>query len=218
MSYVVTVAQLSAFVPSMSADVANSLVPAINAAMAKFQIDQQQRRVRYFMAQTAFESENFTSWAEDLDYTTAERLVEVWPDRFTMDPNNTSLSFAPAFTNNPQALANLVYASRDGNGDPASGDGWTFHGRGAIQITGRDNYTAYDKAVYGDGHIIANPDLVIQPTDAFMSAGWFWSSNGLNALADSDKFTDATQVINGSTDTVDERIPYLNSANTTFTW
>lgn len=194
------------------------LTDAINAAMAKFGIDQQERRVRYFVAQSSFETQGFTEWSEDLTYSTPERLVAVWPSHFTMDPTHTQYAYAPNYTNNPQKLANLVYAGKYGNGDEASGDGWNYRGQGGFDLTFKDNYAAYDKAIYGDGHIVADPSLVSQPADALMSAGWFWNNHGFNALADADSFTQVTTVINGSAVTVPERLQVLDSANAAFTW
>lgn len=225
-SYSITTAQLSSFCPELPQATVQNLVNSVNAAMVRFNIDQSPRRVRYFMAQTCFETSKYTSFSENLMYTTAQRLVAVWPTRFTMQapiqPSvsyvGTGLAYAPDYINNPEALANLVYADRMGNGNVQSGDGWLFHGRGAIQLTGRAAYEAYDKAVYGDGHIVANPYLVSNTTDAMLSAAWFWSSNGLNAQADADAFTRATQIINGSTVTVAQRLPVLNLANSIFTW
>jgi putative chitinase len=217
-SYSITQGQLSTFCPSLPSTTVQSLMISVNAAMARFQIDQSPRRVRYFMAQTSFETSGYTSFSEDLMYTTPERLVEVWPTHFTMDQSNTALGYAPNYINNPESLANFVYANRDGNGDVSSGDGWAFHGRGAIQLTGRAEYTKYDNEVYGDGHIISNPYLVANMTDAMLSAAWYWNDNNLNAQADADAFTNATKIINGSTVTVPQRLPVLNLANATFTW
>lgn len=194
------------------------LAQAINQVAAMFQIDQNARRLRYFVAQSFFETQEYVAWSENLNYTTAERLVEVWPVRFTMDRTHTNYAYAPDYVSNPQKLANLVYASRDGNGDEASGDGWKFRGRGAFHLTGLANYYEYDKAIYGDGHIMANPDLVMQPLDAFTSAGWFWNKNNMNNLADADQFTQVTKIINGSTITVPKRLPVLNKVNAVLTW
>jgi putative chitinase len=214
--YLVTSAQLL----KLNSTIKNSLdlAQAINTVAAEFQIDQNPRRVRYFVAQSFFETLSYTAWSENLFYKTPERLVEVWPSRFTLDQSDTSKAYAPNYTANPAKLANLVYANRDGNGNSSSGDGWTFRGRGAFHLTGRTNYQEYDDQVYKDGHVVANPDLVMQPLDAFKSAGWFWNKHNLNALADTDQFTAVTKIINGSTDTVPQRLPVLNKVNSTLTW
>jgi putative chitinase len=175
------------------------------------------RRVRYFLAQSCFETQTFTHWAENLTYTTPERLCTVWPSRFSMTPMGTK-AYAPDYVCNAQKLANLVYANRGGNGDVTSGDGFNFRGRGGFHLTFRNNYAAYSNARYGDDRIVQNPDLVAQPADAMMSAGWFWSTNQLNDLADADAFTRVTEKINGSDATVPQRLPVLNKANSIFTW
>lgn len=226
MSYQVASRQVQQFAPSLSSTVVDQLVAAVNATMARFGIDQSPRRVRYFMAQSSYETQGFTYWSENLNYTTPERLVQVWPSRFTMNQMVCTAAgpyYACDYVNNPQNLANLTYANRNGNGDYHSGDGWTFRGRGGFHLTGRGNYAAYDSDVYGDGHIVAAPDLVSQPTDAMLSAGWFWNKNGLNAQADTDSFTNTTHIINGATgqaltDLVKLRLVVLNKANQIFTW
>jgi len=197
---------------------AQALADGINACASRYGIDQSAIRLRYFVAQSFFETQQYTSWSENLDYTTPERLVTEWPSRFTLDPTHTNYAYAPNYINNPQKLANLVYANRDGNGPTSSGDGWNFRGRGAFDLTFRSNYTAYSQAAYGDNRIVLNPDLVAQPVDAFLSAGWFWDDNHMNALADSDSFTQATRVINGSTVTVPQRLPVLNKVNSVLVW
>lgn len=223
MSYTITTDQLAKFVPRANPANLGALTAACNQAMAKYGISDQPRRVRYFMAQSAYETQGYTAFVENLNYTTPDRLVAVWPSRFTMDQSNTALAYAPAYVNNPQRLANLVYASRNGNGNVASGDGFAFRGRGAFHLTGRANYAAYDQAIYGGVHVVANPDLVMQPEDAMLSAAWFWNTNGLSPLADSDSYTEVTHRINGATGTaltqlVQQRTPMLNLANSIFMW
>jgi putative chitinase len=198
---------------------ASGIAQSINQTCSRFGIDQNARRVRYFVAQSFFETLSYTYWSENLNYTTAQRLVTVWPSRFSMSAQDSGKAYAPDYTNNPQKLANLVYANRDGNGNPSTCDGWNFRGRGAFHLTFRGNYQEYEADVYsGDGHIMADPDLVSQPADAFLSAGWFWNRNQMNALADADQFTQATKVINGSTATVPQRLPVLNKVNEILQW
>jgi putative chitinase len=196
----------------------NALVASINDTTARFGIDTTARRVRYFVAQSFFETQSYTKWSENLVYTTPQRLVTVWPHRFTMDKSQTNLAYAPDYVNNAQKLANLTYANRYGNGNEASGDGWKYRGRGGFHLTFKNNYQKFSMDTYKDGRIVSNPDLVSQPQDAMLSAGWFWTSNGLSALADTDSFTRATEVINGSAETVPARLPVLTKVNSLFTW
>ncbi|MFM2058509.1 MAG: hypothetical protein RLY71_2894 [Pseudomonadota bacterium] len=170
---------------------------AIAAAARQYDISTNDR-LASFLAQTGHESGAFNQLEENLRYSTAKRLMQVWPRRFP-----TEASAAP-FVSNPQGLANRVYASRNGNGDEASGDGWRYRGRGLIQITGRSNYTEAGKALRLD--LVGTPDLLLQPQNAALSAAWFWASRGLNALADDrtddsdlEDFTRITRIINGGT-------------------
>lgn len=190
-----------------------ALVNSINAVLDKFAINTP-RRVRYFMTQSAFETRMFSRFEEDLWYSTPERLVAVWPKRFTMDSDDTKLAYAPSYLKNPEKLANFVYGGRNGNSSP--GDGWLYRGRGGFHLTFFDNYRAYSQAVYGDDRCIDDPDLVAQPADALLSAGWFWDVHGLNHLADADQFTKVTTIINGSASTVPKRLEVLRRANQIF--
>jgi putative chitinase len=215
MTYTITAAQIAQLTPNAVGP--DALANAINATAQYYGMANGQLRMRYFIAQSCFETQNFSFWSENLYYTTPDRLCVVWPSRFSMDGSNGT-ACASNYTCNPSALANLVYANRYGNGDASSGDGFAFRGRGAFHLTFRSNYAAYSQARYGDDRIVQNPDLVAQPADAFMSAGWFWANNGLSALADADQYTKATQVINGSTATVPQRLVTLNQVNKIFQW
>jgi putative chitinase len=215
MTFTVTAAQIAQLAPKAAGP--DALAAAINATAQYYGISDTQLRMRYFIAQSCFETQNFSFWSENLFYTTPERLCAVWPSRFTMTQGST-LAYAPDYTANPAKLANLVYANRNGNGDASSGDGFAFLGRGAFHLTFRNNYAAYSQARYGDDRIVQNPGLVAQPMDAFMSAGWFWKANNLSPLADADQYTKTTLVINGSTATVPQRLVTLNQVNAIFKW
>jgi len=159
-----------------------------------------------FLAQVLLESTELRHLEEVLSYS-LPRLRQVWPQRFPSD------AFAAPFAHAPERLANHVYASRMGNGDEASGDGWRYRGRGLIQLTGRDNYSALSQALPIDA--LADPDLLLQPPGAALSAGWFWQSHGLNELADltagSDSdtyFVEITRRINGGSNSLAERRAY----------
>jgi putative chitinase len=146
-------------------------------------------RVAAFLAQTCVECENYTVFVEDLYYSAAA-LSACWPSLF----NATT---AAQYADQPELIANLVYANRYGNGDTASGDGWTYRGRGAIQVTFKDNYSACSQQMYGDLTVVENPDLLTQPDGAIKSACWYWSSNNLNQYADLGDITTMTKIING---------------------
>lgn len=147
---------------------------ALQAACDKFEINTR-LRLCSFLAQIGHESDQFTTLVESLKYT-APRLMKVWPKRFP------DLASATPYAMNEQKLGNFVYANRNGNGDTASGDGFRYRGRGLIQLTGRSNYQEAGKAIGVD--LVKKPDLLTQPAYAALSAGWYWQSRGLNALAD----------------------------------
>lgn len=181
---------------------------ALNPALDRFGITTT-ARLSSFLAQTGYESGQFNRLTESLNYTTPQRLMKVWPKRF---PTEAS---AQPFVSNEIKLANVVYANRLGNGDVASGDGFKFRGRGIIQITGRSNYKAAAEALALD--LLGEPDLLLRPEHAAMSAAWFWSSRGLNALADDgtddsdlEDFAEITRRINGGTIGLKERLAVLN--------
>lgn len=154
-----------------------------------------------FIGQCAHESGNFKTLEENLHYK-AESLMKVWPSRFP------SLEVANQFANNPEKIANKVYAGRMGNNE--EGDGWAFHGRGLVQLTGRDSYTRCGESLGMD--LISNPELLLQPKGAALSAGWFWSKHGLNELADAQDYETMTKRINGGTLGLDDRIVKINKA------
>ena len=97
------------------------------------------QRVAMFMAQCGHESANFTALKENLNYQ-PHALSAIWPSRFPPD-------VAAQYAHNQEAIANRAYCNRMGNGDEASGDGWTFHGRGLVQLTGRDLYEKFAREI-----------------------------------------------------------------------
>jgi putative chitinase len=184
-------------------DLAASWIEPVRQAMDEWEINTD-ARVAAFLAQVIHESASFNQLTENLNYTAA-RLCMVWPKRFE------SAQAAAPFANNPERLANLVYANRMGNGDERSGDGYSFRGRGLIQLTGRENYTRCGLALQQD--LLARPDLLLQPIAASRSAAWFWKSRGLNELADARPGGDAvadfgriTKIINGGDHGLQARI------------
>lgn len=143
-----------------------------------------------FLAQCMVESMNLSRLEEDLRYSSVERIKLVF-----MRLRSVPEARLQAAVRNPQALGNLAYANINGNGNEASGDGWRYRGRGLIQTTGRANYEA---AQIGLGRpYVSQPDLMAQPEDACLSAGFFWRNNNLNALADAHDIDGITRVVNG---------------------
>jgi putative chitinase len=188
---------------------AGNWVAALNAAMTQYSINNVQRQAA-FLAQILHESNEFLSLEENMNYS-AIRLRQVWPNRFTSD------QMAQSYGGKPEKIANFVYSNRMGNGDEASGDGWRFHGRGLIQLTGRANYTKCANALGLD--LTAHPELLLSPNDAALSAAWFWHINDLNSLADqalgtqaSDKMSLITKRINGGVFGLKERLAYWERA------
>ena len=104
---------------------------------------------------------------------------------------------AESIAGKPELIANMVYSKRMGNGPAESGEGWKYRGRGLKQLTGKDNYTRCGQALELD--LVANPDLLLEPEGAALSAAWFWSVNKCGPLADADDFVGLTKKINGGT-------------------
>lgn len=167
----------------------------------RFDISVSARRAAHFMAQVMYESCALTALQENLHYRVA-RLAAVWPDRFwPKGPNN------PALYATPEALANCVYAGRNGNTEP--GDGYLFRGRGLLQLTGRANYHAVSVALrkeYADApDLCADPDLAYDANWAMKVAAVIWQAKGCNRFADSNNLAKITLAISGSKQSVAER-------------
>jgi len=168
----------------------------------KYNISTTQRQAS-FLGQCMHESNNFKTLEENLHYK-AESLMKVWPSRFT------TLEYAIQYANNPEKIANKVYAGRMGNGDEESGDGWKYHGRGLIQLTGKENYERCGSGLGVD--FVGNPNWLLDPKYASLSAGWFWNKAGLNDLADAQEYGQMTKRINGGTLGLDDRIAKITKA------
>ncbi len=180
----------------------DAVIAMIPDTAAKFDINSP-LRLAHFLAQCGHESGGFRATQENLNYS-AKGLMGIFKKYFPTE------AIANAYQRNPQKIANKVYANRMANGDEASGDGYKFRGRGYIQLTGKDNYTQFGKAI-GE-NITSNPD-VVSGKYALLSAAWFWSKNGLNKLADggaSDAVvTSITKRVNGGTIGLADRIKHF---------
>ncbi|MGA9771448.1 MAG: glycoside hydrolase family 19 protein [Blastocatellia bacterium] len=172
--------------------------PLLATAMNEFEIDTP-RRGAAFLAHTCHESQEYQRLVENMNYS-AQRLMAVWPKRFP------SLSYAQAYDHQPEKIANYVYANRNGNGSPESGDGWRYRGRAIIGITGKANYEPCGVGIGLD--LVSHPELLEQPVHAIRAGAWWWSEHGLNALADASEFEEQTKVINGGLNGLAERKIY----------
>jgi len=177
-------------------------VPALNDTFAKFQIATVRQQAS-FIGQCSHECGNFKILEENLNYRAAT-LMKLWPKRFPTQ------EIANSYEKNPKKIANMVYSSRMGNRDEASGDGYRFRGRGCIQLTGHSNYFHASQACGVD--FVMNPDLVATPQYAAMTAGWFWSTHNCNPLAENQDWIALTKKINGGIIGLDDRIKQTERA------
>jgi putative chitinase len=182
-------------------------VEPLEEVFHRYEINTPERQAA-FIGQCAHESMNFTRLEENLNYS-AEGLMKTWPSRFP------TLESAKPYHRNPEKIANKVYAGRMGNGPEETGEGWLYHGRGLIQLTGKDNYTLAGDALNMD--FIHSPDYVLVPKYAALTAGWFWNKRQLNKEADAKDFTGMTKKINGGTIGLDDRIAHIKHAQEVLT-
>ena len=182
-------------------------VEPLEEVFHRYEINTPERQAA-FIGQCAHESMNFTRLEENLNYS-AEGLMKTWPSRFP------TLEAAQPYHRNPEKIANKVYAGRMGNGPEETGEGWLYHGRGLIQLTGKDNYTLAGDALNMD--FIHSPDYVLVPKYAALTAGWYWNKRQLNKEADAKDFTGMTKKINGGTIGLDDRIAHIQHAHEVMT-
>jgi putative chitinase len=181
--------------------VPDSVISQIPETAKKFNITNP-LRLAHFLAQCGHESGGFKATQENLNYS-ADGLKKIFPKYF---PGNIAESYA----RNPEKIASKVYGGRMGNGGEETKEGYKFRGRGYIQLTGKENYTSFSKSIGED--TVANPDLVATKY-ALASAGWFFSKNGLNAIADKGAddatVTAVTKRVNGGTIGLPDRIKHF---------
>jgi putative chitinase len=187
---------------NLKGHIPDAVIAMIPAVAQKFQIDSA-LRLAHFLAQCGHESGGFRLTKENLNYS-AKGLNGIFKKYFP------TLESALPYERKPEKIANKVYGGRMGNGPEASGDGAKFCGRGYIQLTGKDNYTAFGKSIGED--VCANPQVVAEKY-ALLSAAWFFNKNGLHKMADggaSDAVvTSITKRVNGGTIGLPDRIKHF---------
>lgn len=180
----------------------DAVIAQIPDTAAKFEINTP-LRLAHFLAQCGHESGGFRLTKENLNYS-AKGLNGTFKKYFP------TLESAQPYERKPEKIANKVYGGRMGNGPESSGDGAKFCGRGYIQLTGKDNYTAFGKSINED--MSANPDKVAS-SYALLSAAWFFNKNGLHKMADGgasdDVVTKITKRVNGGTIGLADRIKHF---------
>jgi putative chitinase len=180
----------------------DAVIAMIPAVAQKFQIDSA-LRLAHFLAQCGHESGGFRLTKENLNYS-AKGLNGIFKKYFPTE------AAAAAYARQPEKIANKVYGGRMGNGPESSGDGAKFCGRGYIQLTGKDNYTAFGKSIGED--VCANPQVVAEKY-ALLSAAWFFNKNGLHKMADGGAtdavVTSITKRVNGGTIGLADRIKHF---------
>jgi putative chitinase len=164
---------------------AGFFLPILDAAMAEFGIASSFDRAA-FLANVGHETGQLATFSENLNYS-AERLLAVWPSRFTS-------ALAAQLARRPESIANHVYAGRYGNGDETSGDGWRYRGGGGIQTTFHDNYAA--GAAHFGMDIGAFADWVRTPEGAIRSAGQCWQAHNISARAAAGDFDGCCDLVN----------------------
>jgi putative chitinase len=164
------------------------------------------KRMAAFIAQCSHESAGFTALVENLNYRW-QSLRKVFPKYF---PNDAIAQEYASKPNKQEAIANRIYASRMGNGDEASGDGFRYRGRGLIQLTGKHNYTWFAASLE------ITPEEATEYLMTFEGAAqsgcWFWETNKLNQWADAGDIVTLTKRINGGTIGLDDRIKHYEHA------
>ena len=192
----VTLDLLTHMCPHTKSNILEGYLEPLNTVAEYYEMNVNLARLAGFLAQVAHESGGFNATVENLNYS-AKGLMGTFKKYFPTE------DIALQYERQPEKIANRVYANRMHNGDEASGDGFTFRGRGLIQLTGRDNYTKFANDLG-----ISLEDTVIYmgtPNGATASAGWFWDNNKLNQYCDSGDFVTLTKRINGGTIGLEER-------------
>ena len=197
----ITVSQLNELYPRARAGYVDAFVAEAPALFEEFGIALLPNRLHFFLAQIGHESGGLSITEENMNYT-AKRLMVVWPSRFT------TMAIAQQYAGNPEKLGNFVYANRMGNGDPASGDGFLYRGRGFIQITGKEGYR--EVGARAGIELVAHPDRAASAADALRVACAFWRWKDLNTLCDTGDFTKVTRRINGGTTGMPDRLAWLD--------
>jgi putative chitinase len=189
-------------ISKLKGHIPDAVITQLPDTIAKFELNTP-LRLAHFLAQAGHESGGFKAVNENLNYG-AKGLLSIFKKYFPTEEK------AKLYERKPEKIANLVYGARMGNGPETSGEGYRFRGRGYIQLTGKDNYKAFDAVVAES--IVDNPDLVATKYP-LLSAAWFFHKNGLHKIADQGAtdavVTSVTKRVNGGTIGLPDRIKHF---------
>jgi putative chitinase len=189
-------------ISKLKGHIPDAVITQLPDTIAKFELNTP-LRLAHFLAQAGHESGGFKAVNENLNYG-AKGLLGIFKKYFPTEEK------AKLYERKPEKIANLVYGARMGNGPEGSGEGYRFRGRGYIQLTGKDNYKAFDAVVAES--IVDNPDLVATKYP-LLSAAWFFHKNGLHKIADQGAtdavVTSVTKRVNGGTIGLPDRIKHF---------
>jgi len=196
----ITVDQIQKILPHNTSP--DTLCSVLNGILPRYEINTK-NRIAGFLGQCAVESAEFTKFQENLNYS-AQSLMKVWPKQF---PN---VDIANQYGRQPEKIANRAYANRYGNRDEASGDGWLYRGRGAIQTTFHDNYKVFAVSI---GMPLDKTVAYCESlSGAVESACFYWKMHNINQACDADDIDDMTHRINAAKLDLDKRKTYYEKA------
>lgn len=189
---------------------ANAMATLLNDTSLKYGLANK-TAMQCFLATVIHESGEFSIKEENMNYTTAARIVAVWPSRFNLTGAGGKRN-ANDYTRNPQKLANVVYNGRMGNRD-GTNDGYAFRGSGFIQLTGRESFERYAK--YRKENSVEAVATKLRTDDSWAMDSAFWEfvvDKKLTATASAGDFQAVTKRINGGLIGWDDRLKYFKRA------
>lgn len=195
--------QLAQLCPTADSQVLEAFASALSEHLDATGIDTN-IRLCHFLSQCAHESQGFTRFSENLNYS-EKGLRKTFPKYF-------DATAARQYARQPERIANRAYANRLGNGDESSGDGWRYRGRGIFQLTGRDNYRTFGARIGAD--LEHDPEHAAEPRTAVRVALAYWNDRRLSRLADADDVEGVTKGINGGLLGLPDRKELLAKAKT----
>ena len=171
-------------------------------------------RLSHYLAQIGHENQNFSAYRENLNYS-EDGLLKTFKSDFDTNKDKVlspaEKARAKKLARKPKEIADFVYANQNGNGNESSGDGSKYIGRGAIMVTGEDNYRECSKFIFNDDRLLKNPEMLELPEYGILASMWFWTTRKLNDYADKDDIVGETKKINGGKLGLEDRIARLNN-------